>query len=231
MKSRIILAAAVAVLSVAHVAGATTLNVPGTSHTWLAGMPDGTVGVGGDVAPTHSPVQVTGVPFTAGDILTFSATGMVRHGPGQTFEDPDGSGAFSYTGGNANGMSSITAPVNALLGVFLSDVQPDSNPAPAILDFSTIVSQEMLAYSPELQQVFFIGDGEIPAGTQQEFTVPTGATRLFLGTHDGFGWFNNEGSFDVTIKNLSATPPAIPLPAGGALLLTGIGLLALRRKA
>ena len=92
-----------------------------------------------------------------------------------------------------------------------------------------IETREELIYMPELQQTFFIGDGEIPAGTQQQFVVPVGATRLFLGTHDGFGWFNNQGSFEVTIKG-GSTAPVVPLPAGGVLLLSALGALIVRRR-
>lgn len=33
----------------------------------------------------------------------------------------------------------------------------------------------------------------------QQVVVPAGATRLFLGTMDGFGWSNNIGSLDVQV--------------------------------
>jgi len=62
---------------------------------------------------------------------------------------------------------------------------------------------ELLA--PRLHQIFYIGDGLTGTniGQRQEFVVPDGATRLFLGTSDGFGWFNNSGSFEVTICRLT----------------------------
>ena len=53
-------------------------------------------------------------------------------------------------------------------------------------------------------------------GTTQTFIVPAGATRLFLGTSDGFGWFNNSGSFAVTVTAggvIGPTPtPTVPAP-------------------
>jgi hypothetical protein len=56
--------------------------------------------------------------------------------------------------------------------------------------------------------VFFIGDGRTGSGTGavQQFIVPAGATRLFLGTVDGFGWNTNSGAFSVQVN----------APAGGA---------------
>jgi hypothetical protein len=62
--------------------------------------------------------------------------------------------------------------------------------------------------APELHQGFFIGDGLTGTGTGsvQKFYVPTGATRLYLGVYDAYGWTglpgyydDNGGQFDVTV--------------------------------
>jgi hypothetical protein len=47
-----------------------------------------------------------------------------------------------------------------------------------------------------LGQIFFIGDGENSANILQEFIAPTGATRLFLGVPDGFGFLGAPGAYD-----------------------------------
>ncbi len=60
------------------------------------------------------------------------------------------------------------------MGVFLNAGLPTSNPAPALLDFSSPT------LTPWLQQIFFIGDGSLGA-----ITVPIGATRLSLGLSTG----------------------------------------------
>ena len=197
---------------------AATVIVPGTSDMWLAGMPDGSTASGGDVAPTHSPVLVTGVDLSLG-ALFFAATGGVLEAPGcpPRCNGPDGGLFTSHSGGAQNGISDATAPVNALMGVFLDDNQPDTTPAPSGLDF-LVIGTVFETLSPELKQVFFIGDGRTGTGTgdTQIFEVPVGATRLFLGTMDGFGWFNNSGSFTVEVQ-------AVPLP--GAIWLLGSGLL------
>ncbi len=88
--------------------------------------------------------------------------------------------------------------------------------------------------------MFFIGDGRTGtgAGAAQSFVVPAGATRLFLGVSDGFGWFNNSGSFAVTIASGAvvaslANIPTLSLPMliVAALLLAGTAMTVMRRRA
>jgi hypothetical protein len=88
------------------------------------------------------------------------------------------------------------------------------------------------SYSPLLNQVFFIGDGltGTGSGSVQQFVIPAGATRLFLGSSDGAGAnYDNSGSFSVTVTDSGggSTPPATPAPGTGVLLLTGLVALAI----
>lgn len=54
--------------------------------------------------------------------------------------------------------------------------------------------------------------------------MPAGATRLYLGTMDGFGWLNNVGELTVDV-----TPTSVPEPA--TIVLIGAGVLgAFRRR-
>jgi hypothetical protein len=205
-------------------------SVPGTADPWLAGMPDGATASYGDVAPAQSPVLVSGLTLTPGETLTFSVSGSVNNSPGPSGLGPDGSGFYGHGPGAENGISNIVAPLNSLLGVFLDDTQPDLTPAPGTLDFSTGSGLDFSSLSPALKQVFFIGDGLTSSSAVQQFVVPVGATRLFLGTMDGYGWYNNDGSFSVTVNG---TPGTVPEPGSLALLCSSglaAGLLLRRRR-
>ena len=81
--------------------------------------------------------------------------------------------------------------------------------------------------------MFFIGDGLTGNGTGavQQFVVPTGATRLFLGIADAVGfndvnhgyYGDNGGSFIATF-DVQTNSTVIPVPAALPLLLSGLGL-------
>jgi hypothetical protein len=185
------------------------VTVPGTSDLWLAGQPDGTQlatqspPMGMDVVPQNAAVEV---PVTAGNTLTFIATGATSNAgfpcPGDT---PDGTcfAQLPMLAGPASGLSALTGPLNSLAGVFLDDAAP-SGTAPAALDFTK--TSPLASLSPELRQTFWIGDGVTGngSGTVQAFVVPAGATRLFLASFDATGSnYNNTGDFTVIVR---ATP-------------------------
>ncbi|MDX2016638.1 MAG: PEP-CTERM sorting domain-containing protein [Planctomycetota bacterium] len=218
MGSALPIAAAAVMSSVAQGA----IVVPGTSNLWLAGMPAGSVaGNGQDTAPAQSPVLAP-IAISGGMVLSFSAKGAVNYTPDAPGDwGPDGiSGYFSArTPGTENGISDLTARVSSLIGVFLSDDQPDGSEDPNALDFSTPGAEDFASLSPLLKQAFFIGDGFDGQGGVQSFVVPEGATRLYLGVMDGFGWFNNSGAITVEV-----------IPAPGALALAGLASLAATRR-
>ncbi|MGN6545339.1 MAG: putative Ig domain-containing protein, partial [Aureliella sp.] len=174
--------------------------VPGTANIWLAGMPDGTTD-GSDAAPAQSPTEVTGLNLAPGNSILLEAQGSVAFAPNNPLDGPDGSSFAQH--GIQFGLSSVTAPANALLAVFLGADQPDQSAAPQGLDFSSSgnvpLGTNYLSLAPKLKQVFFVGDGKTADGVSQQIIVPAGATRLFLGTMDGFGWYNNVGFFSVDI--------------------------------
>lgn len=203
-----------------------TVTVPGMANPWLAGQPGGTTALGGDSAPAQSPVLVT---IAGGASLTFDVSGSVSYGGGTPTDPPDGdSGGFrslyhlfdAQNGGSENGIAGINAPANSLIGIFLDDSVPaPGTEPPSFLDFSphtgeTVDRRDYTRVLPLLRQPFFIGDGKTSSGATQTIVVPDKATRLFLGTMDGSGWYNNSGSFTVVVNGGSAPPPAGP-PHGG----------------
>ncbi len=161
-----------------------------------------------------------------------SVSGSITLNSGGGHNDPDGvitsggysgptiSGANGYTVANAyGGISGITIPGGgALVGVF----EPASAPvgaAPASLNF-TVIGSNFTTLSPLLYQTFYIGDGLTGdgSGAVQQFIVPAGATRLFLGISDAPGFDGNPGaygdnsgtftaSFQISSASLNLLPP------------------------
>ena len=235
-------AAVVLTATLAAQAGVPVL-VRGDANPWLAGMPDGSTASGGDVAPDQSPVLVSGLAWVAGTAVQFSnVTGGVSYA-GQCPADcsgPDGdvniggvyAHGFAYDtrntfgfGAGENGIAVLAAPLNALVGVYLDSALPDSTAEPATaLDFQeAAIGLNFISLSPGLKQVFFIGDGRTDGGVVQSFIVPDGATRLYLGTMDGFGWAGNNGAFALDVS-------AVPEPAAWLMSLAGLAALGLLRR-
>lgn len=152
---------------------------------------------------------------------------------------PDGhvNGAnFVITG--ANNMSGITDQTTLFLaGAFLGPTQPAT--APAALNFGAggPLGISFASLSPQLGQVFFIGDGHTGTGSGavQSFVAPAGATRLFLGFVDSCGgastgpgcYGDNLGSLNVTYTIATAPVPELPTFAMFAL---GVMLIIIARR-
>jgi hypothetical protein len=217
-REAVVLAAFLLLAPVAAPAG--NLVVPGTANPNLAGRAGGYTCCAGDGSPGQDPVLVQ-LDFESCDIMEMSVLGRVSYLPGDpTGHNPDGDSTFSMV----NYGDGLSAPenvrVNALVGVFLDDDSPTGKATPPRLDFDEIG----LGFSylePGIGQIFFIGDGlttdsagdflaKSPrgqGGLAQEFRVPPGATRLYLGTVDGEGWFNNSGSFQVEALRYAYNSP------------------------
>jgi hypothetical protein len=198
-KSSDVTASAVALLTTEPVPS----SVTNKSNPWLAGMPPGTTANGYDSAPSASPTLLVGSGLTAGALLQFDSSGETSNQTGVEAKfPPDGNLGWvihNYPGAE-NGLADLNAPISALIGVFLSDAQPDLSSPPTGLDFSTGASRNFATLSPQLKQPFFIGDGKQANGTVQSFVVPAGATRLYVGSMDGQQWSDNDGGFAVTVK-------------------------------
>jgi hypothetical protein len=205
--------------------GSTTVSAKG--NPWLAGMPNGSVsksfrtssvewdyaGTGPNNASSPAMMSMSTIGISPGQTILFDGvTGTTDYGGG-TAGDADGDGtkivtlgspsfgSYTYFTSPMNGMSNIKAPINSMMAVFLDDSQPDSTAAPSPLDFSTSTNRDFTSLSPQLKQVFFVGDGRRSTGEAQQFVVPAGATRLFIGNMDGWQWNNNTGGYTATINS------------------------------
>lgn len=200
------------------------LIVPGAADPYLAGMPSGATADPGDTTANAAPFEVPGLSLVGGSSLMFSVpAGIVQLTPPLSDQiRPDGvnfgnqRGFVSHLAGAMNGISGITAPPGSVVGVFLGENQPDLSPAPSALNFQSGVpgGVDYTSLSPQLKQVFFIGDGRTSSGQIQQVVVPTGATRLFLAVMDEAVWRDNGsfqnsfGFYGVDVRPFDASPSA-----------------------
>jgi len=203
-----------------------TYTVDGSSDLWLAGAASGTSASTNDTLKTAAPFLIP-TEIVGGTTYTFSVTGSVSNTPSASdlAPSPDGNSTrFTWhDAGAQNGISNIYAPMSSLIGVFLNGDVPLDGDEGVALNFRTI-GTNFTTLKPTLNQVFFIGDGESSTGFTQTFVAPTGATRLFLGSMDGYEWNNNSGSFNVEMT-------VVPEPATYAAFLGAatLGVVAVRR--
>lgn len=219
-------------------AGRTDLSIPAANLPWA----DGLSRHGG---PTPEEILETIPPFltvASGDVIKAldPAVGGISffNGFGAPVFGPGGNGSSGSSLTSFGGISGYVGPQGPLVGVFLSDAIP-SGAAPAGLNFSPAgLGIDFASLSPTLGQVFYIGDGRNSANAFQDFIAPVGATRLYLGIPDGFGfggapgaYDDNDGAYSVRIGVNEV--PAIPEPSTHAMLALGlVGVLmgAVRRR-
>jgi len=212
---------------------AATLTVSGDSNIFGAGhaAPPAPGGGGAGALPPEFDFG-----FTAGSglVLIFSSvTGsvIVDSGSGNHVNDPDGVGSASGINVNSfGGISGTVAPTAGFLaGVFLGPSEP-TDPAPLRLDF-TMIGTSFTSLSPQLDQVFFIGDGLTGdgSGSLQQFNVPVGATRLVLGIVDAPGYNGDPGGYADNTGSFSASfnVNVVPEPPVSVLLFGGAGVIGL----
>jgi hypothetical protein len=252
MKTRLTLAAALmaGLMGVTAPASAAIVIVDATMNIFGAGHPAPPFADGA----TEGDLPVLALSgLTTGQVVTFNSvtgstacTTTVGHpclGP----IGPDGADlAFSVgatTGTDVNALAGLNVGISGIVfdgrqmflaGVFIGDSEP-TGVGPAILNYNSGVDPDAASFSPELQQTFFIGDGrsglDNPGGTLQQFIVPVGGTRLYLGFLDSFNNFvgfpyaytDNSGSLTVDVSSV---------PEPGTLILMGLGFVgvALLRK-
>jgi hypothetical protein len=219
-------------------AGRTDLTIPPASDPWTTGTHLIRHGF-----PTPEEIQETVPPFiavAAGDVIKVldPAIGGVNFflGFGPSFFGPGGNGLGGSSLSSLDGISGYKGPQGPLAGVFLDNSIPSISPAPATLDFSPSgLGIDFVSLSPVLNQVFYIGDGVTSSNVFQAFIAPTGATRLFLGIPDGFGFIGRPGAYDdndgeYRVRIGVNQVPTIPEPTTLSLMLGGLGWFAYRRK-
>src|SRR5207302_1590256 len=107
------------------------------------------------------------------------------------------------TSGGGFGIGQIAAPHASLIGVFLRDFVDNTASVPFV-DY-TGAARDVAQLQPLLQQPFFVGSGTTLSGTSRVIILPTGATRLFLGT-TGFSVAQFSGSVVATVTLASSGP-------------------------
>jgi hypothetical protein len=188
-----------------------TTTVQATSDLWLSGMPAGS-NAGWSDSPANAPSTLA-MNVTPGTTVTFSATGLTMNKGAVCTIGPTGASTLTTHmagspdgnyNGLQNGIQSLTAPQNALIGVFLTSAQPSTvTPPVTALDYSTAAARDESNYnSLVIQQPFFIGNGQNGGSTVQTFVVPAGATRMYLGVFDGWQNWDDPGSLTVTTTQL-----------------------------
>ena len=193
-------------------------------HPWQYDIAGPNGGYNSYGEPYASPVQAS-ITVTPGATITLS--NVVGQGNNDFTQSAEYDATGNDNGYSANyddaaskgvaehGIADATMPLNSVNAVFLGSSLPDSNTPPSTLDFSTQAERDYTAgtnngqaelngeFAPQLQQVFYVGNGQTSTAAQESFIVPAGATRVFLGTMDGWEWSNNSGGFTVTITQKS----------------------------
>jgi hypothetical protein len=163
-------------------------------------------------APLVHPHRCTGGPEVT---LLGGPEGMSGGCPGET------AGGRIRPAGVVSGIASQDRS-GYLIGTFLPD-PASPNQRPSSLDFTE--HYDFLRLRPALGQLYFIGDGRKHQTVLQQFVVPRGAARLYLGLADAWGFEGAPGFYDDNEGSFPAAPalpvtvrrePSNPVPNPGS---------------
>lgn len=194
---------------------------------------------GGAEALSAGAINPPGITFASdpGSYVIFDmVTGQIQAGSGFSPNNADGISTETTNITTTSGLSGIIDTDRAffLSGVFLGPNMPVP-PAPPTPIFTD--ANDFVALTPQIGQVFFIGDGRTFNGDiQQRFYVPDGATRFFLGIPDAYdgvtAFHGTPSSYADNSGELTVTFSVVPEPT--SVVLMGLGLAAaiplLRRR-
>jgi Flp pilus assembly protein TadG len=192
----------------------TSTTLASTSDLYFSGMPNNTTDSYGDNFANNAPTQISSIPVTPGTYIKFTNTsGTSSVVPGSVpYSGPDGASGYvvehgqNWDGteinpGSDNGIADATMPEDAVVGLFLTNNAPNLSSAPSgNINWTQAPYANQATYTNlQVQAPFMIGNGQTTGGTVQQFLVPAGATRLFMGIWDGVDYNNNGGSITGTV--------------------------------
>jgi hypothetical protein len=233
--SPIAMAAAATVLAAAaSQAGAVAVNVDAQANIYAAGLADTSGFSAGGLLPVSIALGAgsTSVVFdsvVAGSPVSGSPSGGATCVFNGLASSGDGSTCVSSVSDvfSANGYSAyyLSGRTMTLVGVFVGATKSPTAPAGNPMSFAD--ANTATGFSPLLQQVFFIGDGRTAADALQTFAVPTGATTLYLGFADAYGFYGAPGAYTDNYGSLDVSLSVAAVPEPATLMMSVLGLAAL----
>ena len=189
-----------------------TVDVSGQANIYGAGLtvPPDPGGGGGGVLPVKVDLSALGNP-QALDFPAVSGSVIAVVGGSNPYNGPDGG---PFWGGVTNvpaygGISGVADDTSTmfLVGVFLGSSGQPAAPPPTL---NVTNANSNTSFSPLIGQQFFIGDGQPASNALQTFNVPRGATTLYLGFADSFGFVTLPGYYGDDGGSLSVDVEAAP---------------------